>query len=56
MFSNNIINRALLSDTEIMQLIEAASGIKQNSTRQLSQRARMGEHIASVKGAGSDFA
>ncbi|MCU7818634.1 MAG: DUF58 domain-containing protein [gamma proteobacterium symbiont of Lucinoma myriamae] len=56
MFSNDILNRPLLSDVEVKELLDAAPAIEQNNTRQVSQRARMGEQIASVIGSGSDFA
>ena len=56
MFSNDILNRPLLTDVEIKELIAAARDTVQNNTRQVSQRARMGEQIASVIGSGSDFA
>lgn len=56
MFSNDILNRPLLTDVEIKELIDAARDTVQDNTRQVSQRARMGEQIASVIGSGSDFA
>ena len=56
MFSNKLISRPLLTDTEIQQLIYAAPVFNQSSAVELSQAARMGEQIASVIGSGSDFA
>lgn len=56
MFSNKIVTRPLLSDTEINQLIYAAPDIDQTNTAQLSRRGLMGERTALIKGSGSDFA
>ncbi len=55
MFAHKDIDRVLLTDKEINQLINGAQAAGQRQ-QQLIAQGQMGEFPASVKGAGSDFA